>query len=382
MLFGAAGFGLYRLLESSPTAPSATYPPGILSPGTKRGADPAIEFPEALGELPVNPDFFGLDAERDALWFAEQPAAGGGPVVYRYDLRSARMQSFQYLSVQGAPIISTLLVDPRGHVLIGHGSSAVDVDPSGAVQEHSLGNSQYPPMRGGGTSIKTAMFVDDKGDVFISRTDSAAITRFDPDTGTLREFPYPSSFGTVEAMAVVDDSIWITNPTSSVNGIRAGTGRVSMETGEFVAVSRLLTGFSDRPIDGRLFAADPDTGIVSIGADGQIKDEFSLKPLLEAEPFSGLGFEDRLVVDEERGFLWVASAGRRDISRIDLNTGSVREYDLPVFVTTADSCPIGIDCNEPMETSSRPNGIALAANGDLYFSDLNFRRVGIVRTSE
>jgi hypothetical protein len=86
------------------------------------------------------------------------------------------------------------------------------------------------------------------------------------------------------------------------------------------------------------------------------------------------------VGDRERDVLWVASAGRKDVSRIDVNTGDIRTYNLPVYKTTNYSCPVPeqFDCTQPVESPSTVGDMAIAANGDLWFTDTGWGRIGVI----
>jgi sugar lactone lactonase YvrE len=267
-------------------------------------------------------------------------------------------------------------------VLIEQVSRVLDLDPNGTLREHDLGVTSYPASSEYASGFPLgAMFLDADGSVFVSRVDSAAITRLNPVSGENQEFPFPPTFGSALELAVVEGLIWITNPYSNFNGLAASTAVIDMATGEFRQAPRLLTGFADRAVDGRLYAADPEAGIIVASIDGRLEDTIELGPARADESGMGLGYEDHLVVDLSRNILWVASGGRTDISRIELASGFVRTYNLPVYLTTLVSCPIGADCTGPFEARLAVGFMAVAANGDLWFAEEGGRRVGLIPAS-
>ena len=350
-------------------------------------ADPAISFLTDLTSLGVNPQRMALDPGSAAIWFADVPGAGKSDRLFRYDTSGA-LRSFDVPGSLGTPLGSSIAIDGRGHVILAEGAEVIDLDPAtGDHRQYQIPQSSFaapfitePSAYPGINQIA----VGAGNRAYISRINTAAITELDLLGGTMKEIPYPVSFGQVDRLAAADGNLWITNPTTNVNGTQPQTGVIDLATGQYTPVGRVVTGFADRAEQGTLYAMDPNTGIVAL--DGkQVTEAPSLKvgPQHPGDAYLGFGSNDQMAVDPQRGVLWLASNLRTDIVRMDTSTGAVTTYDLPVYLTTSYTCPdesFMNGCKDPVEARSRVGGMAVDAKGDLYFLEEAFSRIGVIRS--
>lgn len=89
-----------------------------------------------------------------------------------------------------------------------------------------------------------------------------------------------------------------------------------------------------------------------------------------------------LAADKQRGRIWMAGGGS-GIVALDQSTGAVEYYALPSAAESPTAhVPVGCEdyggCPPPRPTFTSVDGIAVAPNGDLYFSDGTYNRIGIV----
>lgn len=95
-----------------------------------------------------------------------------------------------------------------------------------------------------------------------------------------------------------------------------------------------------------------------------------------------------LAADKERGRIWAAGGGTGIVS-IEPAIGREEYYPLPSSAETpvlggwigdALPCPTPDqeDCRRRTPFATSVDGIAVAPNGDLYFADATFNRIGIV----
>jgi hypothetical protein len=101
---------------------------------------------------------------------------------------------------------------------------------------------------------------------------------------------------------------------------------------------------------------------------------------IPAEKTSLSGLRDYLAVDDSRSRVWMA--GGAGITSLEISSGATEYYDLPVTAGVVPfsipaSCPGGCDFR-PRDEITQIGGIAIAPNGDLFFSDKSFNRIGIV----
>jgi streptogramin lyase len=94
----------------------------------------------------------------------------------------------------------------------------------------------------------------------------------------------------------------------------------------------------------------------------------------------GLGVRDLIAVDRSTGASWIVGEGSKSIFRV--LDSAIREYNLPVYAGIELRCPPPpVDCPDgDLRTTVR--GLAVAPNGDLYFSDATMNRIGVIHAGQ
>ncbi|HSP55133.1 MAG TPA: hypothetical protein VLS25_06045 [Dehalococcoidia bacterium] len=281
-------------------------------------------------------------------------------------------------------MVSELDVDERGHLIWAEGDLVLDIDPAtGLYKEIRL----PPPSKTtvfippAGTYI-TAMALDQKRHAYLSRMNVAALTEVDLLGGNFREIVYPPGFGPVHDLAVTENTIWITNPYDMEGGPRAQAGRIDLPTGNYQAIDGVPAIFVEGQA-GKLYGtAYSQNGLAVVTGDA----------LSAAAPagsaFSGLGVPDGdvVAVDPQSGTVWASNGVVKGLLKLDPSSGSVQSYALGAYLSKSVSCPVPVSpsnsCDETMEVSPVITGIAVAPNGDVYFSDAAFSRIGVIHPGQ
>ncbi len=353
--------------------------------------DPAVEFPGTLSDLPNPPSHLAVDPRTGDLWFLIFTYDGKSNTLYRYTASDGKVETFDIASSSGSELYSAISVDSRGHIISAEGSVATDFDPSSgkytqvSLPEPTAKTVAYSPSDG--PSIMD-MALAEGGLAYLSRMNVPAITELDLSTGKSRELPYPSSFGPAQDIELAGDSLWMTSVWNFAGLSAAQTGRISLTTGEFAALGPGTTAIS-ASANGQVLGVRassqeaPVAGVVEVSAAG-----LAAMPVPsgsdEAEMARGLGIRDFIAVDPGTGAAWVTGEGSESIFLV--NGGAVREYKLPVYGTAAVRCDvdssatIGPSGRGPCEVrlKTQVRGLAVAPNGDVYFSDATLNRIGVI----
>ena len=348
-------------------------------------ADPAMEFPTALSDLPNPPSHLAVDPKTGDLWFLIFTYDGTSNTLYHYSAVDGKVETFEIPSDSGSELYSAISVDSRGHVISAEGSVITDFDPASgefinlALPEPATKAVGYSPSDG---AWVLDMAISDSGLAYLSRMNIPAITEFGLSTGESRELPYPSTFGPAYDIELGDDAVWMTSVWNIIGLSTAQTGRIDPVTGEFTAVGPATTAISagrDEAVLGvRASSAEaPTADLVEVSAAG-----FTSTPVApgdeKARLVQGLGIRDFMTVAPATGAVWVTGEGSGSVFRVI--SGSVREYNLPVYGGFAPRCDATECPDANLRTAIR--GLAAAPNGDLYFSDATLSRVGVIRADQ
>lgn len=335
--------------------------------------DPAVSFPSTLSGLPNPPSHLLVDAS-GTLWFPLFTGGGSGDKLYRYDPEAAILQSYDLPNSPGSGLFSAIAQAPDGRILVAYGYLVLDFDAaSGAFKQLEL---PQPPTNLAEQSIErgtwvTDMAVDASGKVYVSRMNTAAVTAVDIERGTVTEIPIPASFGAVMEVAAGKDGIYLSNWLGGPD-----TGRqmaLLSPGGEFTSVAEGASGLVVR-VDGSVYAATAERALAVLSAG-----KASALATADLAP-SLTGMKDYLAVDGKSGVLWFAGRDVGTVARTGPDGGSVAVFQLPSYVIPAAviSCPVGAPCHDVISTT-RVDGLAVAPNGDLYFSDGTLNRIGVIR---
>ncbi len=367
-----------------------------------QAADPAMRFPDGLQSLPGLSYDLVVDSTGGLWWvqFGGMEPEGSAPGQYdpytgqadktvesalvRYDPDTGQTENHAIpASGVGTPLMSSLAMDGRGHVVWAEHNLVVDFDPgTGKYQSYTLGDAQFAHVfvKEDGSWITDMAVMGNTA--YISRANVAAITAIDLEAGKIGEMPYPASFGQVDGLAAGLDSIWLTASYDMPGQWIAGTGWLDPATGEFTVEKEQPTAYAEAPDGSATFAVVPSTGVVQ-----RRKGPESFEPLSSSladriratgdEPWFDFG-GDKLAVDPSGEAVWVASNQIDQILRVSL-AGDVEAFNLPVTMNWA-GFPCGSPdlCDDPRlkELHFVVRGLAVAPNGDVYFGD--GYRIGVI----
>ncbi len=359
-------------------------------------ADPAVEFPRALADLPNPPSHLAVDPSTGDLWFMVFAYGGVSNTLYHYSPANGNVETFAIPRSNGSELYSAIGVNARGHIIFAEGSVVTDFDPGTAkftqtdIGEPQTATVPYSPPDG--TQILD-MALGEGRIVYLSRINVPAVTEFDLATGKKREIPYPSSFGPAYDIELSGATLWMTSRWGIEGISEPQTGWIDLATGAFTAAGPGMTALA-RSADGRLFGIQANTAM-SMAVLGWVTDK-GLTPLIfasdadKALATGGLGLFDYVAVNQRGDVAWVAGWGSESIARIDTRTGAVHAYKLPVYETSlsfAPRCPAALanlpspspdPCLAIRRLNTQVRGLAVAPNGDVYFSDATLNRVGII----
>lgn len=284
-----------------------------------------------------------------------------------------------------ASSLDNLAIDPQDRIFVSNmaDNSIQQVDPAtGSARTLTRGDLAVPA----GIALS-----EDGARLYV--TDIFAFRVVDTATGAVRDLrrahgsdiEYPSavslgrqrllltSFAT-GTLQVISREGYATE--AMIHGLQAPSAAVELPDGS-VAVSELASGrilrLSGSELDNQQELASGLRGPVHmvLGSDGALYVSEAAGSISRVDPAKrqvervadDLAMPEGLTVTAD-GKLIVAETAARKLTRIDLQTGA-RE-------TLADSLPIGLPAGPGMPPSGIPTGIAIAADGSLYFaSDLD-----------
>lgn len=348
-------------------------------------ADPAVEFPKALRDLPNPPSALAVDPKTGDLWFLLFTYDGASNILYHYSPAAAKVETFAIPSGGGTELYYTIAIDERGHVILAEGSVVIDFDPAAsAISRIPVGGPEAPRATyfPGEPAQIADMALGSDDTVYLSRMNVPAITELHLLSGATRELPYPLSFGPALDIELAGGILWLTSRWSLEGVSEAQTWTMDPATGIVAAVGTPTTALA-AAADGRLLgirAAQPGLA----GDVGWVR-ETGFEPLSFASDgdrlaaTAGVGLWDHVAASEDGTVLWVAEGASGRIARIDTQRGVVQTYQLPVYETQGPwNCWPNEPCEaaEPMTTAVR--GLAVAPDGDLYFSDATLNRIGVI----
>jgi len=337
-------------------------------------ADPDVEFPSVLSELPNPPTHLAVNPDGD-LWFLMFTYDGTANDLYRFSAEKGTLESQAIPASTGSELYSDIAVDSRGHVISAEGNVVLDIDPGGGYKALPLPapvNVTIQSGREGTYVIDMALSRDDKA--YLTRMNTAAITELNIRTGETREIPVPVELGQFYYIALAGDDIWMTT-WADTEQVPTQTAVLSLANGEVQGVSTKSVAFGADQ-HGRVYASTQG-GSGLMWADSKGATQVSVPG--SARSLSGL--LDFIVVDDERGRVW--TAGGEGITSRDVSSGKTDHYILPIIdnavpIHIPSSC-LGVKCDfTPKTEITHVGGIAVAPNGDVYFSDKGYNRIGVI----
>lgn len=369
--------------EPEPDA-SLDLPVGAKATPDASRVDANVEFPDALSGLSGSPTHLAVDPATGDLWFvlfSYGTTSSGDNALYRYSRSDGTVEARSIPASFGSELYSAIAVDSRGHVISAEGNVVLDVDPAGGYVQHPLSAEplNYIAQPGRLGAYVTDMAISADGKAYITRRYVAAVTELDLRTGSVREIPIPASMFLVRHIDLAGDMLWMTTrysteATPSVTAVLDLTNNsietTSMKTSALVADGKGRVYFSTQTDPGVVAADATDASIVA-------------GPWTFTREHDGLIWNPTLLAaDEVHGRIWMAGGGSGIVS-VDSSAGGVEYYPLPSWAETQPfSVPIHCaernDCPPPRPAFTHVGGIAVAPNGDVFFSDQSYNRIGIV----
>jgi len=317
-----------------------------------------------------------VDPKTGDLWFVIFTYNGATNELYHYDSGSATLEKRSIPASSGSEFFSAIAVDGRGHVISAEGNMVLDIDPAGGYTELRLPEpANYVRQPGWDGTYVIDMALSPDGTAYLSRMNTAAITVLNLDTGQTNEIPVSPSLGQFYFIELAGDQLWMTTwADTSVAPSQTAVLNLENAQTELTQVKSVAIAADD---DGNIYTSVQGSG----GLSRMDSNSAAAEPLaVSSEGLNGL--RDFVEVDSARGIIWMA--GGSGIVSLAPSTGKEERYRLPSW-TEAETAPLSIpapcllqECNLSGPATTTIGGIAVASNGDLYFSDKSFNRIGIV----
>jgi len=339
-------------------------------------SDPNVEFPRALSELPSPPTQLAVDPKTGDLWFVIFTYNGATNDLYHYDSGSATLEKRSIPASTGSEFFSSIAVDGRGHVISAEGSAVLDIDPAGPIRNLSLpGPANYAQQPGWEGTYVIDMALAADGKAYITRMNAAAITEVDLMSGGVKEIAVPTTLGQVYFIELADNALWMTNWGGTVD-VPSQTAVLNLITGK-TELTSLKAAALAADGKGQVYVSKSDLrGLARAGSSAASVESMELTGVVDD------GVMELLAVDSTRGTLWMGGPGIAGIMSSESTGGPVEYYALPYLPETRRaSVPIACviqACRSPGPAITMVGGIAVAPDGDLFFSDMSFNRIGII----
>jgi len=368
----AAGLGVLGawLVGDDGQSPAGELGPVAGAAEVASAGDPAIKFPLALEGLEAPPSDLVIDPQAGELWFSI--FSDNGHKLYRYDPTTDGLEHYDLPSDPGGTgLFSAILVDERGHVLVGYGLTVADFDP--VAEKFSVFALPETPANLEVLDANMKPFITDMialdGKLLIGRLNTAALTELDTNNGDVVEHPIPSSFGCAINM-VAADGVYMSNWIGF--GKERQVARLDIKTDAFEPLAFGASALAADAQGGILAAKMDEAALASV--DGTLASSLDVK---EAGDILS-GINDALAVDGRSGTLWF-TGNRGTIARLDPATSAVTVYELPRYVVPANVIR-GVAGEPPTDRiqATWVGGLTVDAEGNLYFSDQTAKRIGII----
>ena len=338
--------------------------------------DPAIHVVDQLSGLPVPTFSLAID-EAGRIWLPQFGIGGlkndGTQVneLWRFDPASDELVRFPLPGRGG--VNTTVRITTRGSaVYVGSDRYVyrIDVETGTVKQEMVLPlDSQYLPNDGRPPLIALSdmQFAPD-GSLWIAREGYSALTKLAAD-GAWTTVPLPPGYGEPHSLAVDDRGhVWASvirhAPTPAGPGLEAVNAFAI--TVEFDPVSGRFTKHA-MPAGKLAMTAAGDILAVGGGPGGlrSLEREGAAMALSDQ---AGTSPEDHVVVAPD-GTIWYTAIGPAKIVR-RAPDGTERVFSLPSGTASAEytHCPAFVQCPDVVGWVTHVGGIALASNGDLWFT--------------
>jgi hypothetical protein len=338
--------------------------------------DENVEFPPALSDLPNPPSQLAVDRKSGDLWFVMFLYGGGTNDLYHYSAADGTLEKRPIPASTGSEFFSAIAVDARGHVILAEGDTVLDIDPEGDYKALPLpAPANFARQPGWDGTYVIDMALSEDGKAYLTRMNTAAVTEVNIASGEVREIPVPPRFGQMYFLELAEGSIWMTGWVDTA-AAPSQTIILDLKTGDAESQGMKTAALAAAP-GGEVYLSRTDgAGLSRAAAAGSRVDSLAAD---EGVLGRGLYF---LAVDAGGSTVWMAADSSGAIVSLESSSGASARYDLPSWnKTTWISVPIACivqPCPTPRGSVTRLGDIAVAPNGDLYFSDMSFNRIGVV----
>lgn len=329
-------------------------------------ADERVSFPaelEGLGltieKLAVGPD--GL------VWIPSFTGGESGHLLYGYDPASGEIKSFSLPGRPGSGLSSAIGISASGQPVLAYGGIVTVLNPvSGSFTTYEL-----PPVSKGGHVTDISIGSDNTS--YVTRENTSAISVVDLTTGNASEIEVEAASGEMFDVEVLGDDVYVAHWITGGDIYDPSTGGTGL--------IRLGPDGTQEVLDGSSWAiARAGDSLYSIDLEGQVRAyvDQSLSGAVHTQ-VTQTADQGIVAVETQTGDLWIA--GRFAASVVHWHAGSQSQtaYALPVYLVDASAirCPPLVECGDS-RSPTMIGDLAVAPNGDVWFTDTTLQRVGVI----
>ncbi len=342
---------------------------------------PEIVYPPELARLPDNIWALASDRAMGDVWF---PVLGvSSPRIYRYSPASGKLEFWQLSVEPYATSVLDMTLDGQGNIWLAWGFNIVRFDTSALSAAIYPLDKDIQYLKAGASdsdSPVTGLAVDSTGKVWFTRYNDAAILELDPSSGAVREHPVPAYFvPPFVARMEIDPQgrLWLPG------GVPSGSERID-RLGEFDTATNSLV-LHDVPAFSLAVGQQGEIWVPLSGEAGGTLNRFdseSSEALLVADLPLVAPLDDLLVVDPNRGHVWLSSLDESKIGRFSASSGEVEWFSLPIveydWSNFPGSIPLSVSADLPPTLKIRTQVAAMAVDGhgNLWFA--HGRTIGMI----
>ncbi|MEX1196091.1 MAG: hypothetical protein WED85_13645 [Dehalococcoidia bacterium] len=331
----------------------------------------SVGFPSDLDSLELPPGDLAVDSA-GTLWVPLFTGGDSGHRLSRYNPQSPEIKSYALPDSPASNLFGFIESAPDGRLVLAYGDIVTVFDPEAdaflTVSLPPTGDAEALPIPAEGTWV-TDLSISPSGEAYVSRMNVSAIAVV--DLGAMKvvdEIPVPEGFGPVYGIEATTNGLYITNWLGTAS---AGARTAIISAGEY----KELAGGSLEilGLDGNSLVIARNHGLIQF-IDPTTDD---IRREVQAERGDAIY---RIVASNDR--VWVAGRDSGMILELTLTGESLSQRELPADVVKGESisCPIEVECNEDIVISrTRVEGLAVAPDGTLYFSDGTKNRIGVIQ---
>lgn len=328
----------------------------------------SAEFPVYLANLSLPPGDIAID-NQGSLWVPLFTGSDSGHELVRFDYESGNMKTYPLPESPASNLFGFIEVRSDGQIILSYGSVVTRFDPVSeifiSVSLPSADNLDELLLPAEGTWV-TDLSLGASDEAYVSRMNISAIAKVDTSSmKVLEQIPVPRDFGPVYGLEATPEGLYITNWI----GTEKSGARVALISDgtyqELPGSAAEIFGLGD--------------SVVVAGTDDVLRfTDKSLQVAQKETTVAGSGAIYRVAASDDR--VWIAGRDAGVILEFTRSGDLIAEHALPSEVIPGESisCPWGIECEDVVISRTRVEGLAVAPDGTLYFSDGNHNRIGVL----